>query len=63
MGSIKFKKGTQSDFNKVPDKDRLKRVVDIYIDEETNEIYYVLEDDNRIEASELFSFLFRDYRS
>ena len=62
MGSIKFKKGTQSDFDKVPDKDRLKRVVDIYIDEETNEIYYVLEDENRIKTSELVPFLFRDYK-
>jgi hypothetical protein len=37
--------------------------VNIYIDEETNEIYYVLEDENKIVADELFPFLFRDYRS
>lgn len=62
MGQIKFKKGTQSDFNKIPNKDRLKRVVNIYIDEETNEVYYVLEDENKIEATELFYSLFRGLR-
>ena len=49
---VKFRKGNQVDFDTYVNRDRVKKVIDIYVYTETGETYYVLEGDSIQEDKE-----------